>query len=107
MAQRKIRLEVVWTHTAEAQFQFILEYWLERNLSPVFPLKLAEAIWDRIEFLRKYPESAKLTDFPQTRNAVLGHFSILYKVSDNSLIIMAIWDNRDNPDKLLSLMNTK
>jgi len=104
MAQRKVQLEIVWTHAAEIQFQSILEYWLDRNQSPTYSQKLAEAIWDRIEFLREYPESAKLADYPQTRNAVLGHYSIIYKIQDNTLYISAIWDNRDNPKKLIRLL---
>jgi len=31
----------------------------------------------------------------------MGHFSIYYKITETKLIIMAFWDNRQDPKKLL------
>jgi hypothetical protein len=34
----------------------------------------------------------------------MGHFSIFYKVTEKHLIITAFWDNRQDPKKLLELI---
>ncbi len=34
----------------------------------------------------------------------MGHFSILYKLTDEQLIITAFWDNRQNPQKLMEII---
>ncbi len=36
--------EIVWTKTAEIQLYSVLEYWLERNKSNVYPKKLLKIV---------------------------------------------------------------
>lgn len=100
MAKKKTKLEVVWTGTAEILLESILSFWIEKNQSIEYAEKLVSQIWERIDHLSTYPQSAKQSDFKNTRISILGHFSILYQVRNNQLIITAIWDNRDDPKKL-------
>jgi len=37
----------------------------------------------------------------------MGNFSIYYKVSDQEIIITAFWDNRQDPKKLLAILEGK
>jgi hypothetical protein len=41
-----------------------------------------------------------MTDYPDTRESAMGHFSIYYKMTKDQLIITAFWDNRQDPKKL-------
>lgn len=34
----------------------------------------------------------------------MGHFSILYKLTESQLIITAFWDNRQDPKKLVEII---
>ena len=34
----------------------------------------------------------------------MGHFSILYKLIEEQLIITAFWDNRQDPEKLIDII---
>lgn len=43
MAQRN----VVWTKTADIQFVGVLQYWLEKNKSNVYPRKLIRLVTER------------------------------------------------------------
>lgn len=96
--------EIVWTETAAKQRREILRYWTERNGSSVFAEKLIKLISDRIGIIEKEPGAFKKTEFPETRESAMGHFSIYYQVSDTRMIIMAFWDNRQDPKKLLKLL---
>jgi len=49
----------------------------------------------------------KATDFKDVRVASLGNFSIYYKVSEKEIIITAFWDNRQDPEKLLKILQNK
>ncbi len=50
----------------------------------------------------------RLSEYPDTRVASMGHFSIYYQIDGSSIIITAFWDNRDDPKKLLKeLKKTK
>lgn len=96
---------VVWTHTAAKQRRYILKYWTQRNRSTKYAEKLIKLTAERINVILKHPKSFKETSYPNTRVAAMGHFSIFYKLTDSKLIITAFWDNRQDPKKLLDLLN--
>jgi toxin YoeB len=100
MAQRN----VVWTKTADIQFVGVLQYWLEKNKSNVYPKKLIRLVTERTRQIAKTPYIYKSTDFKDVRVASLGNFSIYYKVTEISIIITAFWDNRQDPGKLLDIL---
>jgi plasmid stabilization system protein ParE len=101
------KLNVIWTRTADIQFVGILEYWVNRNKSNKYALKLLELVTDRTTQISENPELFKATDFPNIRAASLGNYSIYYKTTESEIIISAIWDNRQNPKKLLDLLQDR
>jgi len=100
MAQRSI----IWTDTASRQRREVLKYWTKRNGSTIFAEKLIQLISDRVKIIESHPESFKITDYPETRESAMGHFSIFYKVSESQLFVTAFWDNRQDPKDLLKLL---
>lgn len=104
MAKRKARLtgrQVVWTQTAARQRRNILEYWVDRNKSNTYSLKLLKASKSKTDLIAKNPELFRETNYPETRMAAMGHYSIFYKFNSAEIIITAFWDNRQDPKKLL------
>lgn len=59
---------------------------------------------DRTKQIAEMPLIYKATDFKDVRVASLGNFSIYYKVSEKEIIITAFWDNRQDPQKLLKML---
>jgi hypothetical protein len=100
------RRKVFWTMTAVRQRNFILDYWTERNQSQIYAQKLISLINGRINLLKTNPFLGKNTDYPNTRILSLGHYSIIYLVSDLGIVITGFWDNRQNPSKLLSYLKS-
>lgn len=107
MAESKEQLTVEWTDTAERQLFEVLDYWTERNKSTTYAEKLTKAIWERTAFLVENPMAAVQTDFPDTRKAAMGYYSILYRVTATGILVTAFWDNRQNPKKLYKLLLSK
>ncbi len=103
MAERNIK----WTHTADIQYVEILEYWVKQNKSATYSKKLIKIVAERTKQIAKTPLIYKKTDFKDTRVASLGNYSIFYKISDYEILITAIWDNRQNPKKLLKILTDK
>jgi len=103
MAKRK----VIWTRTADLQFVGILEYWVKRNKSNAYSKKLVKLVSERTKQIADKPLIYKATDFKDVRVASLGNFSIYYKVSETEIIVTAFWDNRQDPEKLLKLLENK
>jgi len=100
MAQKKI----VWTETAARQRRSILEYWLQRNQSDGYPLKLLRLSNEKANQIAANPMLYKKADFPNMRVAAMGHFSMFYTITVDTIIITAFWDNRQDPKKLLKLL---
>lgn len=98
------KIVVSWTSTAVRQRNLIFEYWNEHNQSYTYSRKLNLSIEERLEVLKHSPQIGKLTDFANTRVVSLGHFSLFYKLIDRHIIITAFWDNRQDPSKLLQLL---
>jgi toxin YoeB len=97
-------LEIFWTETAIKQRNQILKYWNNRNKSTEYSKKLRLKINENLQVLKNQPNSGKKTDIDAVKCLVLGHYSILYKLHDNQIIVVAFWDNRQNPEKLLDLL---
>ncbi len=98
---------VIWTRTADLQFVGILEYWVKRNKSNSYSKKLVRLVAERTKQIAENPFIYKSTDFKDTRVASLGNFSIFYKVTDMQIIISAFWDNRQDPRKLLEILQSR
>jgi plasmid stabilization system protein ParE len=97
-------LKVFWTETAIKQRNLIFEYWNNRNQSTAYSKKLRSKINDRIETLKNHPKTGKKTDFKNVRVSALGHFSLLYNSDESKITIVAFWDNRQDPKKLITLL---
>lgn len=98
---------VIWTRTADLQFVGILEYWVKRNRSSTYSKKLLKLVSERTKQIAEKPLMYKATDFNDVRVASLGNFSIYYKISEKEIIVTAFWDNRQDPKKLLKILENK
>lgn len=61
----------------------------------------------RTKQIAEKPSLYKSTDFKNTRVASLGNFSLFYKITEEQIIISAFWDNRQDPKKLLEILQDK
>ncbi|MBW2962928.1 type II toxin-antitoxin system RelE/ParE family toxin [Mesonia aestuariivivens] len=98
---------VTWTRTADIQLVGILEYWVNKNKSKTYSKKLLKLVSERTKQIADQPLIYKPADFKDTRVASLGNFSIFYKFNDKEIIITAFWDNRQNPKKLLKILENR
>ena len=103
MAQKKI----IWTETAAQQRRMILEYWLQRNQSNEYPLKLLRLSNEKANQIAANPMLYKASGFPNMRVTTMGHFSLFYKITGDTIIITAFWDNRQDHKKLLKLLKAQ
>jgi plasmid stabilization system protein ParE len=95
---------VVWTDTAACQRRKILKYWTKRNKSSAYSIKLIHEISEKIQFILKNPEASTATNLIDIRTSTLGNYNIFYKTTKKDLIVVAFWDNRQNPKKLLQII---
>jgi hypothetical protein len=103
---RDEKRSIFWTITALKQRNIVLDYWTERNHSELYSRKLITLINKRINLLKTNPFLGKNTDYPNTRVLSLGHYSIIYRETEQGIIITGFWDNRQNPSKLLEYLRS-
>ncbi len=103
MAERN----VIWTRTADIQFVGILGFWVKKNKSNIYSKKLVKLVSKRTKQIAENPLLYKKTDFKNIRVASLGNFSINFKITDKEIIITSFWDNRQDPKKLLRILESK
>ena len=92
MAKRKI----IWTKTANLERKEILEYWILRNKSKRFSVRLNYLILQTLEVLRENPTIGRLTNVNNVRVKLIREYLLLYEFTDAELIILSIWDARRN-----------
>ena len=125
-----VKRDVVWTETAAQQRREILRFWAIKNKSTKYPERLIKLIKLRLKVILNnplaftasvIPEStlnitstfstyavrSKLTSHHDIRVSSIGQFSIYYLITDSQLIVVAFWDNRQDPNKVLELLKKK
>ncbi|WP_082891239.1 type II toxin-antitoxin system RelE/ParE family toxin [Chryseobacterium glaciei] len=90
MAKRK----VIWTLKANIERKEILEYWILRNKSKTFSIKLNKLIVETIKLLAEHPTIGRKTDIKDVRVKIIRDYLIFYEFSKSELIILSIWDGR-------------
>ena len=96
MAQRKI----IWSHKAQIKLTQILQFYIDRNNSNIYSVKLYKQFQKNIKLLQKQPYLGIRTDISDVRSLIMGEFIIFYEVTEDLIIIHTLWDCRQNPEDL-------
>jgi len=96
--------QVVWSPRAHKDRREILDYWVKRNKSNVYSKKLNQLIKEAIQLIRDFPHIGKQTDEPNTRIKVVRDYLIFYEETPTEIHILAIWDKRQDPDRLKEVL---
>ena len=95
MAKRKI----IWSNRAKIRLFDILEFYLERNKSKTYSIKLYKSINKEVKLLLKHPDLGLKTTDDSIRGLIVGNFILYYEVTEDKIIIHTIWDSRQDPNK--------
>lgn len=91
---------ITWTNEAKRVYKAILKYYIERNGSKTYSVKLNKEITELISLLKYYPNLGKKTDYKDLRAIVKGDYKIYYKITQTEINIRLVWDCRQNPEDL-------
>jgi len=96
MAKRKI----IWSNRAKIKLIKILEYYVERNKSKDYSIKLYQRINKELNILPKQPNIGIKTDIESVRGLIIDDYIIFYEYDNETITVHTIWDCRQNPDDL-------
>ena len=92
-----VKRKIIWAPRANLDLLNILEYFHKRNGSKTYSRKLNTKIRKSIRLLSKHPNLGLQTDIETIRNLVEGDYAIFYKLDDDFIIVLSIWDCRQDP----------
>jgi plasmid stabilization system protein ParE len=96
MAERVI----VWTSNAKFELKLILEFYNFRNKTKTYSQKLFRKIQSELNLLILHPTIGKKTDIINVRGLIIENHIVYYELNENQIIIVSVWDSRQNPDRL-------
>jgi toxin YoeB len=91
--------QIIWTKRAQKERTDILKFWKEHNQSITFSRKLNDLIKDSLTLISCHPFIGKPSVKENVRIKVLRNYLIIYEITPTEIVVLSIWDNRQNPEK--------
>ncbi len=92
--------KIIWTVKAKKELIEILQYWIERNKSNNFSLKLNSLIESQLNLIIEQPKIGRKTDIPNVYIKVIHKYLLYYEFINNTLYILTIRHGSQNPKTL-------
>lgn len=97
---------LIWSENAKSIRKEILEYWIDRNKSSKYSKKLNIAFNKSANQIAEFPFSGVQVAESLYRGKLIKDYYLLYKITENDIRILFIWDTRRNPSELLALITS-
>ncbi|HHH54800.1 MAG TPA: type II toxin-antitoxin system RelE/ParE family toxin [Bacteroidetes bacterium] len=94
---------IIWARRAQEDRKSIFSYWNKRNKSKNYSKKLNSLFNQSIKLLSIYPQIGRTTNKENIRIKVVRDYLIIYEFTDRELIILSIFDTRQNQSKLKNI----
>ncbi len=95
--------KVVWSYRAQNDRKKIFEYWNNRNGTKTYSKKLNNLFIEAVDLISKFPIIGKLTTNHNARIKVVDNYLIIYEEIDEQILILTIWDTRQDPNELVNI----
>jgi len=94
------RKQIIWSRNARFQLQSVLEFYIERNKSNVYSLKLLDQVEDLMLTLSQNEYIGRLTSNKSTRVIPMKVYLVFYEINSDAIEIVSFWDNRQDNEGL-------
>jgi toxin YoeB len=92
--------KLIWSKQALQDRKDILDYWINRNKSKTYSIRLNNLFIDAIKIIAEHPNIGIATDFNNVKGKLVKDYYIFYQENQDSIQILAIWDCRQSQDKI-------
>ncbi len=91
--------EIRWSVRADKNRLDILNYWVNRNKSAFYSIKLANLFIEKTQHIAQHPDLGIPTNNPTIKIKIVKEYLIYYQVAADHIKILTVWDSRRNPKK--------
>lgn len=92
--------EIIWSPKAKSELIEILEYWVNRNKSNIYSLKLNQLIQEQLHFILEFPKICRKTDIENVYVKIIGNYLLFYELEKGNLHVLTIRHGKRNPENL-------
>ena len=92
--------EIIWSPKAKSELIEILEYWVNRNKSNVYSLKLNQLIQEQLIFILEFPKIDRKTDIKNVYVKIIRDYLLYYEIEKGNLHVLTIRHGKKNPKTL-------
>jgi len=92
-----VKFKIDWSLEARLDLMDILDYYLKRNKSSAYSIKLNARIQRSVKRLAKNPFLGTRTNYHSVRALVTGDYQIIYEIFDQMILVIMVWDCRRDP----------
>jgi plasmid stabilization system protein ParE len=89
--------EIVWTETSVNDRLMIYQYWQVHNKSDTYSEKLEILFNESAKLIALFPGIGANTDFNDIKVKVVRDYKIFYRIDDDRIVIIRVWDSRQDP----------
>jgi toxin YoeB len=95
---------LIWSPRAQNDRKEILKFWREKNKSNTYSKKLDLRFREVINLIKDFPQIGKQTDDSNARIKIVKDYLLIYEETESEIIILTIWDSRQDPEKLEKIL---
>lgn len=92
--------EIIWSPKAKSELIEILEYWVNRNKSNVYSLKINQLIQEQLIFILEFPKIGRKTDIKIVYVKIIIDYLLYYEIEKGNLHVLTIRHGKKNPKTL-------
>ena len=93
-------LNIFWTKRAEKSFEQILDY-LEKEWGEKVTKAFVKKVYGFLDILSEFPEIGSIENKEKGIRGftIIKQVNLFYRISNNKIILLKFFDNRQNPNK--------
>jgi plasmid stabilization system protein ParE len=84
--------EIIWSDQALNDRKRILNYWILKNQSSLYSIRLDQVFREAVKLISEYPVIGKPTDLVNIRAKKVRDYFIFFRENENQIHILCIWD---------------
>ena len=92
--------KIVWTLKAKKEVVEILQYWINKNKSNAFSLKLNSLIEAQLNLILEQPKIGRKTDIPNVCIKIIHKYLLYYEFVNDILYILTIRHGSQNSENV-------
>jgi plasmid stabilization system protein ParE len=97
---------VIWSSVSEQDLREIKTFYDERNQSDLYSNKLLSLFEKGGNLLSAFPNLGRQTDQGHIRFIVIKDYLLFYTNEQDRIVIHTVWDSRQDPEQLSSLLES-